>query len=47
MGEDYDSQEYWADAFANYVGHNIDTTSNRGKRMAYDVNDALTTNSVP
>ena len=32
-GEDFDTDEYWADAFANYVADNIDLSNPIGKDM--------------
>ena len=39
--EDYDPNEYWADAFANYVAGNINKKTKAGMDMAEDVAKAL------
>ena len=41
MNEPYDTGEYWADAFGNYVSDNIDTSQSAGMNMFNFVNDAL------
>jgi RHS repeat-associated protein len=41
MNEPYDTDEYWADAFANYVSGNINLKSPEGMDMATDVANAL------
>jgi hypothetical protein len=41
MGEAYDTNEYWADAFANYVADNIDLEQSAGMDMYRYVNNAL------
>jgi RHS repeat-associated protein len=39
--EDFDTNEYWADAFANYVADNINKSQSAGMNMYNYVNDAL------
>ncbi|MDX9993406.1 MAG: RHS repeat-associated core domain-containing protein [Anaerolineales bacterium] len=39
--ESYSPNEYWADAFANYVGDNIDLEQSAGAALAADVANAL------
>lgn len=41
MNEPYSPNEYWADAFANYVADNIDLNRSAGMDMATDVAKAL------
>lgn len=41
MGEAFDTGEYWADAFANFVATNIDLSTIGGKDMNRFVSDAL------
>ncbi len=41
MGEDYDTYEYWADAFANYLTDNIDVSQPAGQEMYNFVDGSL------
>jgi len=46
-GEDFDINEYWADAFANYVAGNIDLSNPAGKDMHDYVSGALSPYANP
>ena len=46
-GEDFDENEYWADAFANYVASNIDLSNPAGKNMHDYVTGALSPYANP
>ncbi len=46
-GEDFDINEYWADAFANYMAGNIDSSNPAGKDMHDYVTGALSTYANP
>jgi hypothetical protein len=47
MNEPNDANEYWADAFANYVAGNIDIEQSAGLDMYNYVHDALMPYTIP